>query len=86
MEKKPLSRVIVCENHCPPFLSLRRAGIWGEDPEAKSLRNEKEQTPLHCQSFGFLVPLLTLNLQEFDVRPSLNPRGRMEKKGAKVGL
>lgn len=86
MERKPLSRVTVCGNRSPPFPSLGRAGTWGKDPEAKSLRNEKEQTPLHCQSFGFLASLFTLNLQEFDVKPSLNPKGRMEKKGAQVGL
>lgn len=86
VERKPLSRVTVCGNHCSPFLSLRRAGTWGDDPKAKILRNKKEQTPFHCQSFGFLVPLFTLNLQETDVRPSLNPRIGMEKKGVPVGL
>lgn len=46
MERKPLSGVTMCGNHLLSFLSTQESGTWGEDPEAKSWRDEGEQNPL----------------------------------------
>lgn len=78
MERKPLSGVTMCGNHPLSFLSTREGGTWGEDPEAKSWRDEGEQTALYSTKnpFGFLILFLIPNLEEFDPRPSLNPGWR----------
>lgn len=60
---------------------FRRVGTWGEDPEAKSLRDEREQMALYCQSFWILFALFILNFQEFDPRPSLSPGWRIGSPG-----
>lgn len=62
VERKPLARVTVCGNHHSPSLSLRKAGTWGEDPEAMSLRERESRMLCAVNYLGFLVPLLIPNL------------------------
>lgn len=51
---------------------LRRAGTWGEDPEAKSLRDERDA--LYCQAFWILGPLTYS--KPWRICPKTHPQSR----------